>query len=93
MNFKKKDQDNYPINFQNNFRGPSPGVFKTHSSAGRDESRSIIDEKSFIEYDEVSMKQFTSNNTNKRPSDPDIVSRNQLNETVRKNLEKYTFDI
>ena len=93
MNFKKKDENNYPINYQNQFKSPSPGMYRTPTSHDKEDSKSIIDEKSFMEYDEVSMKQYNSNNVNERPGDPEVVSRNQLNETVRKNLEKYAFDI
>ena len=86
MDFGKKDGNNYPINFQNEFSAPLYSA-KKPNGIGETEPPSILDEKSFMEYDDVSLK----DPTNLTPRGDGL--KGQLDDRVKRNLEKYEFNL
>lgn len=79
----KAPEQQYPFKLQNEFRVPETAVARREAS-NRD--KSVIDENSFIGYNEVSLRD-DDEMSNKDPT----VSKNDLDEKVRRNLEKYEF--
>lgn len=80
---QSKTQGQYPFKMQNEFRAPE-GALARREPSNRD--KSVIDENSFIGYNEVSLRD-DDEMSNKDPA----VSKNDLDENVRRNLEKYEF--
>jgi hypothetical protein len=86
MDFGKNDNNDYPINFQNEFKAPHYSA-KMPNEPIANEEPSILDEKSFMEYDDVSLR----DPGNLTPRDDGL--KGQLDDRVKRNLEKYEFNL
>jgi len=84
-----QNDNDYPVDFQKNFNAPVYSAKKPTTAERSPEQPSILDEKSFMEYDDVSMN---DNLPTPRGFDEDPL-KNQLDETVQRNLEKYSFNL
>lgn len=83
-NFENSMQKgDFPFKLQEDFRVPETAKL----NLDKKENNSVIDENSFMGYNEVSLRDDDHVSQNDA-----VVSKNQLDDKVRRNLEKYEFN-
>ena len=98
MTFKKKTQEDFPIVADNPFKRPAYQNFNLNMNMKKDESEEL-DEGSYMEYDQVSLgggnnQNFENNNFDNFENDGGSSNlRANLDETVKRNIEKYEFKL
>lgn len=79
---KNLKEGQFPFKLQNEFRAPENAVIDRKSQ------NSVIDEESLMGFNEVSLR----DDDEKSAKNPSFVNKNQLDDKVRRNLEKYEFN-